>query len=250
MTTAEAIASLAGTPNTTVDGWHWETRKVDREGTIMLAPDAGAAKEIVAAYKAFPGYEYHEPSAVDVCAAAGVDVDAGVVACVLASEVGRLPPAYLLAVAHALINDATALFPSKDADKRRADDGLLLRVTGGPARGRFGRQAGGGRVRYCASSQSPTVRTLAAARLALAGVGADLAQGARRWVDLRTQDGGMQGGEPLKHNGEAILRSRYADGWRLVRPDPRIDQYELALLARDGVSLDAALAVLAAGRAH
>jgi hypothetical protein len=250
MNTADAIRNLLAIPNTPVDGWRWETRKIDRAGTIMLKPDAGAPAEHVAAYKAFKGYEYHEPPAPDVCDAAGVELDAGIVACVLSSEINIRKPAYLLACAHALINDATALFPSKEAGKRRADDGILLRVTGGPARRRFGRQAGAGMARYCASSQPPTQRTLAAARLALAGVGADLAQGARRWLDPQVQDGGWQAGEQLANDAEAIFRSRYRDGWELVRPDPRIDQDELALLARDGVSLAEALAVLAAGRAR
>jgi len=243
VTTAEAIAQLLAVPNTTLDGWVWETRKVDRAGTIMLAPERDAAKEIVAAYKAFRGYEYHEPYATEICASVNVDLDAGVVATVLASEVDLKRPAHLLACAHALINDARALF-------KNAPDGIVKRALGGPARLRFGRQAGGGMARYCSSFQPPTQRSLAAARLALAGVGADLAQGARRWIDFATQDGGKQAGERLPAT-IAVLESRYAEGWRLVHPDPRIDQYELGLLSwHDGVSFEEALAVLARGRAR
>jgi hypothetical protein len=180
---------------------------------------------------------------------AGFELAAGVGACVLASEVDKTRPAYLLACAHALINDATTLF--RDMDGRRAPDAVLRRATAhARANLRFGRQAGDGTARYCSSFQPPTQRTLAAMRLALAGTGADLAQGARRWIDFRTQDGGKQAGEALPKT-DAVLRSRYAEGWRLVRPDPRIDQYDLGLLAwHDGVSLDEAFAVLARGRGH
>lgn len=252
MTTAQAIAQLLAVPAAAhLDAWHWETRKKAVDGTIMLEPDAGASAEIVAAYKAFAGYEYHEPKAVEVCSGAGVELDEGVLACVLASEFRLTRPAELLAGAHALLNDATRLFPSNDVGRGRAADAVLLRSTAHPrAHLRFGRQAGDGTARYCATFQPPTLRTLAAARLALAGVGADLAQGARRWVDLRSQDGGRQGGEKLANDGESILRKRYTEGLRLVPPDARIDQYELALLGDRGVTLDAALEVLRAGRAR
>lgn len=243
MTTQDAIDRLAHILPAPVPNWQWSTRKQSKEGQVMLAQAHAFAPE----YHDFHGYEYHDPPAADVCKAAGVGLDEGVIATVLTSEVGNLGPAYLLAVAHAIINDSDALFPGLDG--HRAPDGILRRCTGGAVRLRFGRQAGGGMARYCSSFQPPTLRTLEAARLALQGVGADLAQGARRWVDFRSQDGGTQAGDALPAS-EAVLRSRYADGWRLVPHDPRVDSYELGLLAHEGVDLATALLMLADGRAR
>lgn len=247
MTTDDAVEHLKSVPNLPVPGWRWEAWKVARDGERRRRPLLSASDAERASYRDFAGYEYREPAAAEVCAAASLGVDVGVVACVLASEFPTTYPAYLLAGGAALVNDADALFPGNGG--WRAADGLLRRATAqGRAPMRFGRQAGDGSARYCSSFQAPTLRTVEAARLALKGVGAEIARGGRRWLDPKVQDGGRQGGEILKHDAEAVLRSRYADGWKLVEADPRIDDYVLAILGREGVSLDAALGRLKAGR--
>lgn len=219
-TTNASIVQLRAVPNTPVDGWSWHGTKDATTGT-----------------------EFRLPFAREVIAAAKLGLDEGTLACVLASEFPTEYPAYLLAGAHCVINDATALYPDKDG-RGRTEGAILARVTRAKnASGCFARQSG----RWCSSWQAPTQRTLAAARLALRGVGAELAAGGRRWLDLKVQDGGKQAGGALPAT-EAVLRSRYAEGWRLVPPDPRIDDYILAILAREGVSLADALERLRLGR--
>jgi hypothetical protein len=246
--TEAALARLAATPLTPVAGWAWRAYKDDKAGQLHAAPNR-PSKEELEAYAKVAGYEHRRPSASDVCRVAKLDLAVGVVATVCASEFRLDHPIELLAGAHALINDARAVFTS-DGGPTLAQ-ALVLRACGGRrAPGFFGRQAGDGDARYCASFQPPNARTILAAELALAGVGAELAEGsnARRWIDLRDMDGGVQAGEKLHHNAETILRSRYEEGWKMLPACPGLDRWRLALLGRAGVSLAEALAVVAEGR--
>jgi hypothetical protein len=222
VTLADAIARLRAVPNTPVPNWNWSTARTPQ------------------------GYEYRAPRAAEVCDEAGLALDVGVLACVAASEFKTDYPAYLLAGLACVINDAHALYPDA-AGTARAPTAILNRVTRAKVASLyFGRQSG----RWCSSFQAPTLRTVEAARLALLGVGAELAHGGRRWVDCHVQDGGVQAGKKLTHDAEAILRSRYREGWRLAPHDDAIDQYVLAVLTKDpsGVDLDEALRVLEDGR--
>lgn len=241
-----ALAELTKIPTTPVAGWSWRAYKAAHDGHLTPRPNAPAGSPELETYEKLPGYEHRRPGAADVAHAAGLDLDVAIGATVLASEFRQDHPAELLAGAHALLQDAAAIFP-----KETREHALLLRALGGTRALRFfGRQAGDGDARYCASFQPPTLRTVEAFKLALGGIGADLAPGARRWVDLRDMDGGVQAGEKLKNNAETLLRSRYAEGWMMLPADLRIDRYRLALLGKQGVSLEEALAVVAAGRAR
>lgn len=246
--TQEALTRLEGVSyKTPVAGWLWRGYKAGKDGTLTAAPRA-PSKEEAEAYAKIPGYEHRRPAPGDVSRVAKVDLAVAIVATVGASEFRLDHPIELLAGMHALINDARAVFPKLDLQHA-----LLMRTCGGKrAPGFFGRQAGDGDARYCASFQPPNARTIQAAELALAGVGAELAEGgnARRWIDLRDMDGGVQAGEKLHHNAETILRSRYEDGWKMLPAYPGLDRYRLALLGREGVSLQEALAVVAEGRAR
>lgn len=232
-TTDEAVAYLKTIPNAPVKDWFWRGVRRTKDG------------QQVSLFSGVKGYEHRIPLARQVVAGAKLELDEGVLACVIASEFPLDYPAYLLAGARAVINDASALF-----GREPRGDAILRRVCGGSrAPGYFGRQAGDGSARWCSSYQPPTLRSLEAARLALAGVGEDLAKGARRWIDPKVQDGRHQAGEKLDNDALGIIRKRYAEGWELVKPDPRIDQYVLALLADSGgVPLPEAERVIAAGR--
>jgi hypothetical protein len=121
--------------------------------------------------------------------------------------------------------------------------------TRAPGAGRFGPQSG----RYCASSQRALHAHLAMVREVLAEPAEPLEQarrGARWWVHLKTQDGGKQGGKPLRFNAEGIVRRRWLQRLVWVGPLPDVAPYVLMLFRqrRDGDTLEPALEVVAAGR--
>lgn len=192
------------------------------------------------------GYEYREPTARLVCAAAQLEADVGILACAAASEFRETRPIELLAGCHAILNDCHDAVPPLSLEARVTMLGLRRRWTflAYPAEGYFGRQNG----RWCSSWQPPTLRSVAAARAAIAGAGLELARGARRWVDCRVQDSGWQAATKLDHDAEQVVRSRYGEGWRWVGPVQGIDPYDLCLMGRRGVVLDQALAMIEQGR--
>lgn len=224
MTTPDALAYLLILPKTTYPGWRWSDHKT-----------AG-------------GYEHHQPTARYVCAEAGLEADVGILACAAASEFRQDHPAELLAGCNAIITDARERKVPISIESRVTMLGLRRKWnklwTAYPAAGYLGRQSG----RWCSSWQKPSLRTVEAARLALQGVGMELAQGARRWIDGRVQDGGVQAGKRLKDDAVAILRSRYSEGWRWVGPMAGITSYRLILLGRRGRPVEEALAMVEEGR--
>lgn len=187
------------------------------------------------------GYVFVKESPVDLARAGGLDVEDLALAACVQSEVGSLPSQYKYAVAEAIHNDALA-----------RGETLLTRLTSGTkAPGHFGQQSG----RFAATSQKPTGKSLAAARLARAGAARGFTRGARRFIDPKVHDGGIQAGKSIP-TAEAVIRSRYNEGWKWVGPlhDPvtgewLIESYVLFLFSKSGTaSLDEALAELDAGR--
>lgn len=248
-TTAEAIAYLKTVPNLPFPGWGWH------------------AAETAA------GYHYRTPRALDVLAGAGLERDVGVLACVMASEFPTDYPAYLLAGGNCVVNAAIASYPDAQGTGRAAD-AVLNKVTRSSLQsGYFGQQAGG---RWCSSWQPPTLRTAAAARLVLQGVGAELARGARQWLDPNVQhavhtgavaaaklaraEGRVKDAEAAEAKAarnptpEAVTRRRYEEGRRwigeVLEPDGEriIDPGVLMEFGLKGVSLELALAALARWR--
>lgn len=179
------------------------------------------------------------PATLASKAALPVD-DLSLAACV-ASEVGSLPGQYQYAVGEAIANEASANNMTLTS----------LLAGSGKAPGHYGQQSG----RYAATTQPPSFRNLVAARLARQNAGARFTKGARRFLDLKVQDGGIQAGKPIQPS-ENVIRSRYNDGWKWVGPlhDPDtgewlIDSYILFLMSRDGkYTLDDSLAELNEGR--
>lgn len=221
MTAPDALAYLLTLPKTTYPGWRWSDHKT-----------AG-------------GYEHHQPTARYVCAEAGLEADVGILACAAASEFRQDHPAELLAGCNAIITDARERKKPISIEARVTMLGLKRKlIFNYPAAGYLGRQSG----RWCSSWQKPTLRTVEAARLALQGVGMELAQGARRWIDLAIMDRGLQAGKKLAHDAEGIVRARYAEGWRWCGRVDGISPYRLMLLGRRGEQLSAALDVVADGR--
>lgn len=196
------------------------------------------------------GYERAEPEAIDWCNAAGLELDVGAAASVVASEVARLPPQYRLAVVHATANEAMARF----GDDELMPSGAVLRLVTGDRRkeyaGHFGRQSG----RWCATIESPRVCDVVAAKLAVHST--DWTRGARRWVDPMVMDRGRQNGKPLAYNGKTIIEKWALDGWEWVgpffEPDGKttlIDYYRLMLFRKvPKPDVDAAIAAVLEGR--
>ncbi len=172
-------------------------------------------------------------------AANGLDLDTYAIARCAASEVSG-PALAWLAVAEACWLEASA------AKLSPAD--LLTRRTSAAyayTRGRWGEQRG----RFASTRHDPTGRHFAAARLAK---GAGLVAGARRWLGLKTMDGGRQGGARLTYDAHGIVDKWSLDGWRWIGPLPTIDTYRtLALLRQERGRVDNAdlHAVIEHGRA-
>lgn len=251
MTTAEAIAYLKTVPNDPLPRWKWRAAATPAE------------------------YFYRTPRAIDVLKAAGFGeaIDVGVGAVVLASEFPLDYPAYLLAGGHCLLNGAHATYPNAKGTGR-AQDAILNKVVRSSLQsGYFGQQAGG---RWCSSWQPPTERTVAAMRLVLQGIGAELARGARQWLDPNVQhavhthaleaarlaraEGRIAAAEEYAAKAlrnptpELVTRRRYAEGrkWvgEVLEPNGEriIDPGVLMEFGPQGVSLDQALAALARWR--
>jgi hypothetical protein len=153
----------------------------------------------------------------------------------IASEVGTTHHSmYMVTVAEAIRNEAAVWdTPQKnpnhpDGEPRRSPYFMLAgRTTGeyGWTRGWYGRQHG----RWAATTRDPTMRTRAAARLALI-YGSNLANGARRWFDPKTQDGGEQGGKKLNYDAIGIAEKWGSEGWEWCGPLPHCDSYIHAML--------------------
>ena len=156
------------------------------------------------------GYERAEPRADEWCRLAGVSKDEGALARMIASETGSLPPQYLLAVAEAVINESKV--KNITPFQRITMEGIVLKG-GKPAKsaGYFGRQSG----RWCASIGDCTQRHLEAARVALSDH-PKVARDARRWVDGKVMDRGLQGGKPLAYNAVTLVEKWGREGWEWI----------------------------------
>lgn len=167
------------------------------------------------------------------CAEARLSLDDGAGARLVHSEVGDLLARgysqYALAVGLATINEAVYRYG-------RAADAVFRLVTGDTRaqhRGWFGRQGG----RWAASLQDPTMRALAAWRIAreLYDTTRDFTRGARRWDDGYTQDRLAAAGR-VRYDALGIVRKWCAEGWSWIGPvfeydaqTPLIDPYRLLL---------------------
>lgn len=221
MLLSEAVARLKSIPNTRVPDWRW------------------------AAKKTLTGYEYRAPDARTCANVAGLDVSVACLAAVASSEFPANYPAYTLAGLSCVINDCQDRPMPISIESRVTQRGLRrLGVLPFPAARHFGRQSG----RWCSSWAAPTLRGVESAKMALQGVGQELARGGRRWCDLKVMNGGMQGGKKLKHDARSLIKKWYGEGWRWVGPAKEIDPYILMVFGRSGVPLSDALAAESDGR--
>lgn len=149
------------------------------------------------------GYVFTVESPSSLASKAGVPVDDLSLAACVQSEVGSLPPQYLYAVGEAINNESLVTGQTLTS----------LLAGGGKAPGHYGQQSG----RFAATTQRPSQRALVAARLARQNAGARFVKGARRFLDLKVHDGGTQAGKAIV-GAEAIIRSRYNDGWKWIGP--------------------------------
>lgn len=159
------------------------------------------------------GYERVEPRGDIWCRQAGLNLDEGALARMVASEAGRMPPQYMLAVIEATLNEARA--KNISAFQRITMQGIKLR--GGAmakSAGYFGRQSG----RWCASIQDPTFQHLEAVRVALSASARLVTRDGRRWVDGKVMDGGLQAEKKLKYNAVTIVEKWGAEGWEWIGP--------------------------------
>lgn len=183
----------------------------------------------------------------ELALAAGLDVETYSLARMVASEAGRQPAQYMLAVAQAAVNEAD-----------HQGEQLVKLLTRG---GIYGSQ---GFVGYAATSQNPSGRHVAAARVALRR-SRSIARDATHWMNGRVQDKGKQGTKKLTHNAAEIVVKRakgglewvghLVDGGRVVTDEggviPILDAYLLFLMRRvKGRKADpaAGLAVVEDGR--
>ncbi len=221
MTLQDAVTRLKSVPNTRVPDWRW------------------------AAEKTLTGYEYRTPDARTCAIVAGLDVSVACLAAVAASEFPANYPAYTLAGLRCVINDCQDRPKPISIESRVTMLGLRrLGLLSYPKAGHFGRQSG----RWCSSFAAPTLRGVEAAKLAMQGVGEELARGGRRWCDLKVMNGGVQGGEKLKHDARSLIKKWYGEGWRWVGHAAELDPYILMVFGRTGVPLVDALAVEEDGR--
>lgn len=193
--------------------------------TKYLEPRTGKLKEV-------QGYKRVEPLGREWCAAANVDPDVGALARMVASEVGRLPPQYMIAVVECVLNECAVKKMTPFA--RITMEGLILKGGRQPkSAGYFGQQSG----RWCSSAQDPTQKHLRAVNLALQwSPERKVAQDARRWADLKVMRKGMQGGKPLKYDDIGLANKWMDEGWAWIgqtyEPDGKtllIDPYILTL---------------------
>jgi hypothetical protein len=160
-------------------------------------------------------------SPVDLHRRSGIDRDTYATARCIASEVRGTGEA-LLAVAEAIRNAAK--------EKGTTPYTLLAYRTAAAyswTAGRYGEQHG----RWASTRQDPTQRTLAAARAALQQ-GANIANGAARWLGLATMDAGSQGDRKLTYDAIGIAKKWGAEGWQWIGHLPRVDTYRTVALFR------------------
>jgi hypothetical protein len=159
------------------------------------------------------GYERTDPRGDVWCQQAGLTLDEGALARMVASEVGTKPPQYMIAVIEATMNQARAKKIS--AFQQITMQGLKLKGGVIPkSAGYFGRQSG----RWCASIQDPTLQHLEAVRAVLSAPESLVARDGRRWVDGKVMDSGHQAGKRLKNNAVTIVEKWGAEGWEWIGP--------------------------------
>jgi D-alanyl-D-alanine dipeptidase len=176
-------------------------------------------------------YERAKPRGDVWCRLAGLSLDEGALARMVASEVGNLPPQYMIAVIEATINEAGS--KNISVFQRITMQGLKLKGGVIPkSAGFFGRRSG----RWCSSIQDPTLQHLEAVRVVLITPRPLVALDARRWVDGRTMDRGLQGGKKLAYNAVTIVQKWGAEGWEWIGPvfhsdgrTPLLDPYLLMM---------------------
>ena len=182
------------------------------------------------------GYERTEPRGDLWCHQAGLTLDEGALARMVASEVGTKPPQYMVAVIEATMNQARTKKIS--AFQQITMQGLTLKGGVTPkSAGYFGRQSG----RWCASIQDPTLQHLEVVRVALSAPEPLVTRDGRRWVDGKVMDGGRQAGKRLKNNAVTIVEKWGAEGWEWIGPvyapdgqTPLLDPYRLMVLRYAG----------------
>jgi hypothetical protein len=172
----------------------------------ILAPARAASPTLVGpatSPREVAGHVRREPDAATCIARSGRPADPYILARILESEAGSQPLTYRYCIGEAVLNDMAA-----------TGDTLLQLATGGINPNHFGAQSG----RHCATSQDPRLPSYLVAEAVLARRGSPLglAKGARRWFSPRTQDGGTQGGKPLKFDAVALVKKRAGEGWEWV----------------------------------
>lgn len=165
------------------------------------------------------GNEIIEVSPTVLAAATGLDPDLYALARVIESEEGSADASVLVAVAEIVRNRARYL--SERDGKPKSILSLVLYDPDQGQSGHFGRQSGG---RFVASTEDPTERSIAAAKLALEGE-TNLAMGAMRFFAPRSQDGGLQAGRKLKHDAIDIVKSWSESGYRWIKGSPLYQEY-------------------------
>ncbi len=159
------------------------------------------------------GYERCEPKGEEWCSKAGLTMDQGALARMVASEVGRLPVQYMIGVVECVLNECKT--KGITPFQRITMDGI--RIRGGKvakSAGYFGRQSG----RWCASIVDPTRQHAEVAKTVLSHSTSKrlVARDGRRWVDGKVMDHGRQNGKPLTYNAVTLVEKWGKEGWEWI----------------------------------
>jgi hypothetical protein len=155
------------------------------------------------------GHNRCEPDGLTLIGQSGSSSDAYSLARVVASECGTLPTTYAWMICEGVINECA-----------HAGISIFSKVTNPGAayplanKGWYGEQ----RTRWCATSKDPLEWHHEVALAVLRNPSTQLAQGARRWISCRVQDGGSQGGHDLPTDAKGIVSKWGAEGWEWIGP--------------------------------
>lgn len=170
-----------------------------------------------------------------LAAAAGLPLDLYSLARLVQSEWGSGPLAGRIAIAEAARNRAASVGKSVTAMLAHHD-------------GRYGRQTGG----WASTSQDPTPGAVEAAKSAYGG--SNLAGGAIRFFDGKSQDGGVQAGKALTYDASGIVSKWGAEGLEWIKDAPiytqyGVDPYRLMVFRKtSSPDIASALAAIVRGR--
>lgn len=191
--------------------WDSQVAAVKSASTTRVGP--GTSLETVT--RGSLTYRRVSSTTPELHAASGVGRDLYAAARMVRSEISSGAPALAqLALAEMVRNAAGG--SSKVYDKLVFKVGADYEWT----TGWYGEQHG----RWASTSRDPDNRSLAAARGALDGL-TQLTNGAAKFFDPKTQDGGRQGGHALNYDAIGIAQKWGAEGWRWIGSLPGVDTY-------------------------